>query len=96
MMMRISIDSTANYIQLWGRIYIARGQNDGGDVASESGEIRWALFVERPQISPLLQNRDFAAVVWLRAVAESTGQYGFHARTYCPEIPCKIKKTKNQ
>jgi hypothetical protein len=38
MMMRISIDSTANYIRLW-------------------------------------------------AVAESTGQYVFHARTYCPETP---------
>jgi hypothetical protein len=38
MMMRISIDSTANYIRLW-------------------------------------------------AVAESTGQYIFHAITYCPETP---------
>ena len=25
--------------------------------------------------------------VWPRAVAESTGQYGFHERTYCPETP---------
>ena len=25
--------------------------------------------------------------VWLRAVAESTGQYGFHARIYCHETP---------
>ena len=25
--------------------------------------------------------------VWLRAVAESMGQYVFHARTYCPETP---------
>ena len=63
MTMRISIESTANYIQLWGKIYTALGQTDGGDVAGESsGEIRWALFVERPQISPLLQNRDIAAV----------------------------------
>jgi hypothetical protein len=29
---------------------------------ASGGEIRWALFVERPQISPLLQNRDIAAV----------------------------------
>ena len=25
--------------------------------------------------------------VWLQAVAESTGQYVFHVRTYCPETP---------
>ena len=30
MMMSISIDSTANRIQLWGKIYTARGQTDGG------------------------------------------------------------------
>jgi len=55
--MRISIDCTANYIQLWGKIYTAHSKTDGGDVGGESsGEIRWALFVERPQISLLLQN----------------------------------------
>ena len=48
--------TTYNY----GERYI---QLNGGDVAGESSsEIRWALFVERPQISPLLQNRDIAAV----------------------------------
>jgi hypothetical protein len=32
-------------------------KTDGGDVGSESsGEIRWVLYVEHPQISPLLQN----------------------------------------
>ena len=51
MMMMFSIDSTSNYIRLWGKISIAQGQTDGGDVAGESsGEIRWVLFVERPQI----------------------------------------------
>ena len=30
--------------------------------------------------------------VWRRAVAESTGQYGFHARTYCPETPRRFAR----
>ena len=44
-MMMISIDSTANYIQLWAKIYTARGQTDGGDVGGEGSDgIRWALW----------------------------------------------------
>jgi hypothetical protein len=88
MTMRILIDSTSNYILQWGKIHTARGQTDGGVVAGEScGEIRWALFVERPQISPLLQDRDIAAVGLATSCGRKYGTVWFpHTVPRHPEL----------